>query len=123
MTSRSSKVRIKRVYDEPASDDGVRILVDRVWPRGVSKEQAHLDAWRKDLAPSAELRKWFGHDPKKWNDFRARYRTELRGQDQHQAIQELARLAQTQIVTLVYGASDVEHNQAVVLKELLDQLA
>lgn len=123
MTSRSNMVQIKRVYEEPTPGDGIRILVDRVWPRGVSKEQAHLDDWRKDLAPSAALRKWFGHDPKKWNDFRARYRVELKRPDQHQAIQELARLARTNTVTLLYGAADVEHNQAVVLKELIDQLA
>jgi len=115
-------VQIKRVYVEPSPGDGVRILVDRVWPRGVSKGQAHLDAWRKDLAPSATLRKWFGHDPKKWDDFRTRYRMELRRPEQNQAIQELARLARTKTVTLLYGAADTEHNQAVVLKELLEQM-
>lgn len=119
MTTRSSVVRIKRVYDEPSPGDGVRILVDRVWPRGVSKEQARLDAWRKELAPSTELRKWFGHDPKKWDDFRTRYRTELRRPEQSEAIQELSRLARTKTVTLLYGASDTEHNQAVVLKEAI----
>jgi len=122
MTSRSITVHIKRVYDEPSPGDGVRILVDRVWPRGVSKEQAHLDAWRKDLAPSATLRKWFGHDPNKWDDFRTRYRMELRRPEQNQAIQELALLARTKTVTLLYGAADAEHNQAVVLKELLEQM-
>lgn len=122
MTSRSTMVRIKRVYVEPSPGDGVRILVDRVWPRGVSKEQARLDAWRKELAPSTELRKWFGHDPKKWDDFRTRYRLELRRPEQNQAIQELARLARTKTVTLLYGAADTEHNQALVLKELLEQM-
>lgn len=122
MTSRSPMVQIKRVYVEPSPGDGVRILVDRVWPRGVSKGQAHLDAWRKDLAPSATLRKWFGHDPNKWDDFRTRYRMELRRPEQNQAIQELALLARTKTVTLLYGAADAEHNQAVVLKELLEQM-
>ncbi|WHZ15739.1 MAG: DUF488 family protein [Nitrospira sp.] len=122
MTSRSTMVRIKRVYVEPSPGDGVRILVDRVWPRGVSKEQARLDAWRKELAPSTELRKWFGHDPKKWDDFRTRYRMELRRPEQNQAIQELARLARSKTVTLLYGAADTEHNQAVVLKELIEQM-
>lgn len=122
MTPRSPMVRIKRVYVEPSPGDGVRILVDRVWPRGVSKGQARLDAWRKDLAPSTELRKWFGHDPKKWDDFRTRYRMDLRRPEQSEAIQELARLARSKTVTLLYGAADAEHNQAVVLKELLEQM-
>ncbi|MEP6889535.1 MAG: DUF488 domain-containing protein [Nitrospirota bacterium] len=115
-------IRIKRAYDEPSLDDGIRILVDRIWPRGVTKKRAHVDAWRKELAPSTPLRKWFGHDPAKWFEFRNRYRTELTGSDQASALKELARLSRHRIITLVYGAADEEHNQAVVLKELLDNL-
>lgn len=113
-------VQIKRVYDKPSSRDGVRILVDRVWPRGCTKEQLRLDAWRKDLAPSTALRTWFGHDPKKWPEFRTRYHRELNQPEQRAAIKELLRLAHTKTVTLLYGASDTEHNQAVVLKELIE---
>lgn len=113
-------IRIKRVYSEPSVQDGIRILVDRVWPRGRTKEQARLTAWRKDLAPSTGLRKWFNHDPRKWPEFRARYRQELQQPERRAAIEDLARLADTKTVTLLYGASDQEHNQAVVLKELID---
>ena len=112
-------VHIKRIYSEPNPHDGIRILVDRVWPRGCTKERARLDGWRKELAPSTALRKWFGHDPLKWDEFRARYREELTQPEQRRAIEELARLARTQTLTLLFGASDPEHNQAVVLKELL----
>jgi len=114
--------RIKRVYSEPSPSDGVRILVDRVWPRGISKERAHIVEWRKDLAPSTSLRKWFGHDPVKWKDFRDRYRAELTNSGQIEALKELARLSRQKTVTLVYSAADEEHNQAVVLKELLGKL-
>jgi len=114
-------VHIKRVYDKPSSRDGARILVDRVWPRGCTKEQVRLAAWRKDLAPSTALRKWFGHDPKKWPEFRTRYHRELNQPEQRAAIKELCRLAHTKTVTLLYGASDTEHNQAVVLKELIER--
>ncbi|MBI4003380.1 MAG: DUF488 domain-containing protein [Nitrospira defluvii] len=113
-------IRIKRIYSEPSPHDGVRILVDRVWPRGRSKEQARLDEWRKDLAPSTALRKWFGHDPRKWIEFRTRYRMELSQPEQSAALKELARRAGTQTITLLYGTSNAEQNQAVVLKELLD---
>jgi uncharacterized protein YeaO (DUF488 family) len=115
-------IRIKRVYSEPSERDGIRILVDRVWPRGFSKQRARIDAWRKDLAPSAPLRKWFGHDPAKWIEFRKRYRIELRNSDQADTLKELARLSRHRTMTLVYGAADEEHNQAVLLKELLDKL-
>ena len=113
-------IRIKRVYEKPSARDGIRILVDRLWPRGCTKEQARLDSWRKELAPSTALRTWFGHDPAKWMEFQARYRKELSQPEQTNAITDLARLAQTQTVTLLYGASDAEHNQAVVLKECID---
>ena len=114
-------IRIKRVYETPHAHDGIRILVDRIWPRGCTKEQARLDAWRKELAPSTALRTWFGHDPAKWMEFRTRYRKELNRPEQNRAIEDLARLAQAQTVTLLYGASDKEHNQAVVLKECIDR--
>ena len=106
-------IRIKRVYETPSARDGIRILVDRIWPRGCTKEQARLDAWRKEVAPSTALRTWFGHDPAKWMEFQTRYRKELSRPEQ-------TRLAQAQTVTLLYGASDKEHNQAVVLKECID---
>lgn len=112
-----ARIEIKRIYDPPARTDGFRVLVDRVWPRGVTKETAALDKWMKTVAPSAELRKWFNHDPDRWDDFRKRYRAELR---QHNAeLDELRAEAEKHRVTLLFGARDVEHNQAVVLKELL----
>jgi uncharacterized protein YeaO (DUF488 family) len=115
-------IKIKRVYEKPSAGDGMRILVDRVWPRGISKERARLADWRKDLAPSTPLRKWFGHDPAKWKEFRTRYRAELKRSGQSDA-KELVKLSRRKTVTLVYGAADEKHNQAVALKELLDELA
>jgi len=112
----------KRVYSEPRARDGVRILVDRVWPRGISKERARIVEWRKDLAPSTSLRKWFGHEPTRWTEFCRRYRTELVRSGIVDELQKLARLSRKRTITLVYGAADEEHNQAVVLKELLDEL-
>jgi len=112
-------IKIKRVYEEPSADDGMRILVDRVWPRGISKKRALLADWRKDLAPSTALRKWFGHDPAKWKGFRDRYRAELKRSGQSDALKDLARLSRRKTVTLVYGAADEKHNQAVALKEFL----
>ena len=116
-------IKIKRVYEEAGTGDGMRILVDRVWPRGVSKERARLADWRKDLAPSAPLRKWFGHDPAKWKGCRDRYRAELKRSGQIDALKKLARLSRRKTVTLVYGAANEQHNQAVALKEFLDELA
>ncbi len=116
-------IRIKRVYEAPSEGDGMRILVDRVWPRGISKERARIADWRKDLAPSTPLRKWFGHDPAKWKVFRARYRAELKRAGQSDALKELARLSRRKTVTLVYGAADQQHNQAVALQGFLDELA
>lgn len=112
----------KRVYSEPRARDGVRILVDRVWPRGISKERARIVEWRKDLAPSTSLRKWFGHEPTRWTEFCRRYRIELVRSGIVDELQKLARLSRKRTITLVYGAADEEHNQAVVLKELLDEL-
>jgi uncharacterized protein YeaO (DUF488 family) len=111
-----SRVAIKRVYEPRAADDGARILVDRLWPRGLSKDKAHVDEWLKDVAPTAALRKWFGHDPKRWDAFRRRYLDELAG---NPATARLRELADKGHVTLLYGAHDTEHNQAVVLQEYL----
>jgi len=115
-------IRIKRVYSEPSKQDGARILVDRVWPRGFSKERARIDEWKKELAPSTALRKWFGHDPAKWAGFQTRYRKELAQSDRIEALKELATHARHEVITLVYSATDEQHNQAVVLKEFLDEL-
>lgn len=110
-------IRIKRIYDEPASTDGYRILVDRIWPRGVSKADAHLDEWLADVAPSTELRKWFGHDPDLFAEFAERYRAELEGSPALAQLRE--RCAEHPVVTLLYSARDTEHNQAVVLLGIL----
>lgn len=111
-------IKLKRVYEKVEKADGFRVLVDRLWPRGISKEKSHLGLWLKDIAPSAELRKWFEHDPKKWEEFRKRYKEELNSK------KELINQLRTEekeykVVTLLYGAKDVEHNEAVVLVELL----
>ncbi len=110
-------VQIKRVYEAAAKGDGYRVLIDRVWPRGVSRERAALDEWAKELAPSAELRRWFGHKPERFDEFRTRYRDELRAREDDVAA--LRARARQQEVTLVFGARDTEHNNAVVLAELL----
>lgn len=106
-------LRLKRVYEPRDSSDGRRILVDRLWPRGLSKEKAAIDEWMKEIAPSAELRRWFGHDPEKWPEFQRRYKQELRAQAD--LVREIAKLASHGRVTLVYGARDEAHNDAVVL--------
>ena len=110
-------VRIKRVYEQPDKEDGTRILVDRLWPRGLTKEKASVALWLKEIAPSTELRKWFGHDPDKWKTFEARYRAELEKNEQQLSLlrQEMAKGQ----VTLLYGAKDQEHNDAVVLQKCL----
>ncbi|HET8555775.1 MAG TPA: DUF488 domain-containing protein [Gaiellaceae bacterium] len=110
-------VCLKRAYEPPERSDGYRVLIDRLWPRGVSKEQAKLDEWARELAPSSELRRWFGHDPAKFDEFRRRYREELAGQEEK--LGELRGRARAGRLTLVYGARDSEHNDAVVLAELL----
>ncbi len=110
-------VRIKRIYDAPARTDRLRVLVDRVWPRGITKKAAALDLWVKEVAPSTELRKWFNHDPRCWMDFRLRYRRESR--KNRKALEELRAQAAKRQVTLLFGARDTEHNQAVVLREVL----
>jgi uncharacterized protein YeaO (DUF488 family) len=110
-------IKIKRVYLQPDEEDGTRILVDRLWPRGLTKEKASVDLWLKEIAPSTELRKWFGHDPDKWKEFQTRYRAELR-QNTKQVLL-LRQEAAKGVVTLLYGAKDEEHNEAVVLQKLL----
>ncbi len=115
--TRESAVRIKRVYDDPAPADGHRVLVDRVWPRGLSKSDAAYDEWIQDVAPSTDLRRWFGHDPERFAEFAERYRAELEGSDALARLRTV--LDEHRVVTLLYGARDTEHNQAVVLRDLL----
>jgi uncharacterized protein YeaO (DUF488 family) len=112
-----ASVRLKRAYEPPAGDDGTRILVDRLWPRGVARKQAAIDRWAKELSPSTELRKWFGHDPERWPEFRRRYVAELRAYAEQ--IEELRTLARKGPITLVYAARDEAHNDAVVLRDVL----
>lgn len=112
-------IRLKRAYDEASADDGARFLVDRLWPRGVSKERLQLQAWLKDVAPSADLRRWFDHQVERWAEFEARYRLELAAHED--ALAPLLEAARQGPVTLVYGAKDREHNDAVVLKSVLDE--
>ncbi|HVI98317.1 MAG TPA: DUF488 domain-containing protein [Sphingomonas sp.] len=113
----ASHLRLKRAYEPAAPADGVRILIDRLWPRGVSKAKAALDDWVKEVAPSTELRKWFGHDPARWAAFQRRYRAELR--EQSEALDRIRDLARAGVVTLVYSAHDEQHNDAVVLRAAL----
>ena len=114
------ELKLKRVYQAPNKDDGTRILVDRLWPRGLTKEKAKVDLWLKEIAPSTELRKWFGHDPKKWRRFSERYRTELKHHvDQLNLLKSKAKEG---TVTLIYGARDEEHNEALVLKDFLERV-
>ena len=110
-------IRIKRVYEEPSEKDGTRILVDRLWPRALTKEKAHVDLWLKEIAPTNDLRKWFAHDPAKWAEFKTRYQAELKHNPEQMALlhQAIAKAP----ATLVYGAKDTDHNEAVVLLELL----
>jgi uncharacterized protein YeaO (DUF488 family) len=112
-------IEVKRAYEPPARSDGYRVLVDRIWPRGVTKADLEVDAWLKDVAPSTALRKWFGHDPRKWDEFRRRYAQEL---EPHAAVLgQLVERARAGRITLVFGAKDTEHNNAVALKERLER--
>ena len=113
----AARIMLKRAYERPAEDDGTRILVDRLWPRGVKKEDAAIERWAKDLSPSTELRKWFGHDPARWREFRRRFAAELRRHPDQ--LKELRALARRAPITLVYAARDEAHNDAVVLREVL----
>ncbi|MBS1754445.1 MAG: DUF488 domain-containing protein [Ferruginibacter sp.] len=111
------KLKIKRVYEKPGKEDGTRILVDRLWPRGLTKEKAAVDVWLKEIAPSTELRKWFGHDPKKWKAFIKRYTHELKQHEEQVSV--LKEYLGKGVVTMVYAAKDEDHNEALVLKDWL----
>jgi len=113
----AGNVKLKRAYEPPTADDGTRILIDRLWPRGVTKERAAIDQWMKDISPSTELRKWFGHDPARWDEFRRRYAKEVH---QHaELLDQLRSLAREGPITLVYSARDEKHNDAIELRELI----
>jgi uncharacterized protein YeaO (DUF488 family) len=113
----AGNVRLKRAYEQPAREDGTRILIDRLWPRGVSKEAVALDLWMKDIAPSTELRKWFRHEPSRWEEFRRLYADEVRSKPE--LLGQLRVLARQGPLTLVYSAHDETHNDAVVLRDLI----
>jgi len=118
-----TRIRLARAYDDPAPDDGRRVLVDRVWPRGRSRASLALDAWYRELGPSDALRRWFGHDPARWPEFRARYLVELARPEVQPLLEDLVASTRSGTLTLVYGAADREHNQAVVLAELIRERA
>ena len=111
------KLQLKRAYEKPSKEDGLRILVDRLWPRGLTKDKAAIDVWLKEIAPSTALRKWFDHDPEKWNEFKKRYKAELKDNKEQVAI--LKTHLKSGPVTLIYAAKDETHNDAIVLKELI----
>ena len=113
----SDNVKLKRAYDLPSRSDGKRVLIDRLWPRGVKKTEAKIDEWMKDIAPSTKLRKWFGHEPARWPEFRRRYEAEVR--DHPEQLERLRMLAREGPLTLVFSAHDEDHNDAVVLRELI----
>lgn len=112
------KVAVKRIYEKPSKTDGARILVDRLWPRGVSKRRAKLDLWLKDIAPTSALRKWFGHDPEKWAAFQKKYRAELKANKA--VVVEIRKIAKRKNVTLLYAAKDEKHNEAVIIRGLIN---
>jgi len=112
-------LKIKRVYDPVSADDGKRILIDRLWPRGIKKEKAHIDEWLKEIAPSNELRRWYSHDPAKWAEFKKRYRKEIAGEAER--LKKIKVEARKQTVTLLFSSKELERNNAVALKEMLDQ--
>jgi len=113
----TGNVRLKRAYEKPSADDGMRILIDRLWPRGLRKAEARVDRWMKELAPSTALRRWFGHDPARWTEFCRRYAQEVRSHAE--AMQQLRRLARSHPITLIYSARDEKHNDAVALRTFL----
>src|ERR1051326_569929 len=119
MAKQQVRIALKRVYDEPDPDDGTRVLVERLWPRGLSKERADVDVWLKEIAPSRELRTWYGHDPEKFAEFRRRYESELASQAGQAAVARLRDLVKQGPVTLVFAAHDTEHTHAIVLRDLL----
>ncbi len=115
-------IRTRRIYDPGQEDDGERILVDRLWPRGISKEAAQLDEWAKEIAPSDELRKWYGHDSEKWGAFKQRYRAELQQKEKSETLRELADKSRRGTITLLYAARDESHNNAAALAEFIEKL-
>jgi uncharacterized protein YeaO (DUF488 family) len=117
MSRRSKQPGVKRVYEQAEASDGTRVLVDRIWPRGLTKQHASVDVWLKDIAPSASLRTWFGHDPNRWREFQKRYFVELRAN--HAAVDHLKDLVSAGKVTLLFSARDIEHNNAVALADYL----
>jgi uncharacterized protein YeaO (DUF488 family) len=116
-------VTVKRVYDPPSEEDGERILVDRLWPRGMTKEEAHISSWLNELGPTTELRKWFGHNPSRWEEFQRRYAREMQTPDRQAILRELAARSRHGVVTLVFGAKDRERNNAIALKNMIANLA
>ncbi len=120
--SQKPSISIKRAYENATPEDDYRVLVDRIWPRGRSKKTLKLDQWVRDLAPSADLRKWFGHDPKRWEAFQQRYRSELDVEEKQQGMRRLLAEADGRSITLIYGAKDEEHNQAIVLRDVLSHI-
>ena len=116
---RADAVCIKRAYVPPAKEDGCRVLVDRLWPRGVARKSLALDEWQKDVAPSADLRRWFNHDPARWDEFKARYRAELAKSPAREALSALVQLARRGKLTLIYAARDENHNEATVLRDVI----
>lgn len=116
-------VQTKRAYEPPSPNDGYRVLVDRLWPRGCRKEDLLLDAWLKDLGPSDDLRTWFAHDPERWQEFQQRYRQELRAKDRQTLLHDLARRASGGMLTLVYAAKDSTHSNAAVLKPMIERMS
>jgi uncharacterized protein YeaO (DUF488 family) len=112
-------IEVKRAYEEPQKKDGLRILVDRMWPRGVKKEKAAIDEWTKDIAPSSKLRKWFSHDPEKWQEFKRRYFKELK--EKNDLVKRIKEKAKDQTITLIHSAKDVKYNNAVALKEYIEE--
>ena len=121
MTQHTVSVTLKRAYEEPATSDGTRVLVERLWPRGLSKERAHIDLWLKDVAPSTALRQWFHHDPQKFPEFRRRYEAESQSEAAQEGLKKLREIAKQGQLTLVFAAHDTEHSNAVVLRDLLLQ--
>lgn len=119
MSDATANVSLRRAYDDPGDDDGYRVLVDRVWPRGVSREAIRIDEWRREVAPSTELRRWYGHEVARWDEFSARYLAELAAEPAHAAVEALVARARTGRLTLVAGAKDVAHSQGEVLRALI----
>ncbi len=115
------KIVTRRVYDDPAGKEGFRVLVDRLWPRGLRKDKVHVNVWLKEVGPSDSLRKWFGHEPARWDTFKQRYFREL--DSKHEIVDQLLAGAEGRTIVLLYGAKDTEHNQAVALKEYLETAA